>query len=57
MDWFFDGLGTFLVGLLLGGGAGTAVTWNIKSRRTNQAQRAGDFAQQLQVSNDLRKDM
>lgn len=49
MDWFFDGLGTFLVGLVLGAGGGSVVTWRISSRRIKQYQRAGEHASQVQV--------
>lgn len=50
MDWFFDGLGTFLIGLLFGGASGSAVTWRvINTTKVKQSQRAGDRASQTQV--------
>lgn len=53
MEWLFEGLGTFLLGLVLGGGGGTAVTWRVMSR-VRQSQKAGDRAEQTQVGRDLR---
>lgn len=55
MDWFFDGLGTLLIGMVLGGGGGSAVTWKVVTRRIKQTQEAGDFAQQSQVGRDVNK--
>jgi hypothetical protein len=53
MHWFFDGLGTFLIGLVLGGGAG----WRLAIRSVKQRQTAGDRATQTQVGGDqIRKD-
>lgn len=52
MDWFFDGIGTFFVGLLLGGTGGTAVGWQVAMRRVKQSQVAGDSAKQTQVGGD-----
>lgn len=52
MEWFFDGLGTFLVGLLIGGGAGGAIGWKIGVKSFRQSQRAGDLASQTQVGRD-----
>lgn len=56
MDWFFDGLGTMFIGLLLGGAAGSTVTWRIMSKRSSvkQRQRAGSNATQMQVGRDAR---
>jgi len=56
MDWFFDGLGTLLIGLLVGGAEGSAVTWRIMSKRSKvtQRQRAGGHAEQLQVGRDMK---
>jgi hypothetical protein len=58
MDGFFDGLGTELVvlvvGLLIGGGAGSAITWRISNNRrtVKQSQRAGSDSVQTQVGRD-----
>lgn len=54
MEWLFDGLGTLLIGLLIGGAGGSAVTWRVMSRRTSQKQRAGDNAHQVQAGRDVR---
>lgn len=56
VDWLFDGLGTLLVGLLVGGAGGSAVTWRIMSKRSRvaQKQRAGDNARQMQVGRDAK---
>ncbi|MDQ1205211.1 hypothetical protein QE377_001570 [Microbacterium sp. SORGH_AS 862] len=56
VDWFFDGLGTLLVGFLVGGAGGSAVTWRIMSKRSRvtQKQRAGDHASQMQVGRDAK---
>jgi len=52
MDWLFEGLGTLLIGLVIGGGAGTAVGWRIGVTRTQQSQKAGNRATQTQVGRD-----
>lgn len=58
MDAFFDGLGTELIvlviGLLVGGGAGSAVTWKIASKKysVKQSQKAGRGSIQNQVGRD-----
>ena len=52
MDWLFDGLGTLLVGLILGAGAGGAGGWSLAVRSVKQKQRAGDNAQQTQIAGD-----
>lgn len=54
MEWFFDGLGTLLVGLIVGGAGGGAVGWKLAVRKTSQRQRGGDNAQQLQAGRDIR---
>jgi hypothetical protein len=54
MDWFFDGLGTLLIGLLIGGAGGGAAGWHLNSRRTVQNQKARDAAQQVQAGRDVR---
>jgi hypothetical protein len=55
MDWFFDGLGTLLIGLLVGGAGGGAAGWRLAVRRTVQKQRAGDKARQVQAGRDVRR--
>ncbi len=52
MEWFFDGLGTLLIGLVVGGGAGAAAGWNLAITRTKQIQKAGDHANQAQIIGD-----
>lgn len=58
MDWFFDGIGTMLIGLILGGAAGSAVTWRVVSKRSRvtQNQKAGTNAVQVQVGRDTRSE-
>lgn len=52
MDWLFDGLGTLLVGLVIGGGTGGAVGWRVGVSKVRQSQRAGRGAHQVQVGRD-----
>lgn len=54
MDWFFDGLGTLLIGLVLGGAGGGAVGWRIAVKRTVQKQRAGNDSNLTQAGRDVR---
>lgn len=56
MEWFFDGLGTMLIGLILGGAVGSTVTWRVMSKRSfvKQRQHAGDNATQMQVGRDAK---
>jgi len=50
MEWFFNGLGTALVGLLLGALAGGAVGYRIGvNKNIKQHQKAGDNASQVQI--------
>lgn len=56
MDWFFDGLGTMLIGLVLGGAGGTAVGWKIANNKfQRQSQKAGNNASQTQVGRDYKQ--
>lgn len=52
MDWFFDGLGTMLIGLVLGGSAGGFIGWRVGINSTRQSQRGGDRSRQTQVGRD-----
>jgi hypothetical protein len=52
MDWLFDGLGTLLIGLVIGGGGGSAIGWKLAIRKTRQTQRAGNYASQTQIGGD-----
>lgn len=52
MDWFFDGLGTMLIGLVIGGGVGGAAGWRMAIRSTRQSQRAGRNSEQTQIGRD-----
>lgn len=56
MDWAFEGIGTFLIGILLGAGGGSFVTWRVTSRRTSirQSQRAGDDSTQIQTGRNYK---
>lgn len=49
MHWFFDGIGTLLVGLIVGGGVGGGVGWRLGVSSVRQRQRAGDHATQMQI--------
>lgn len=50
VDWFFDGLGTMLIGLVIGGATGTAGGWTIaKNKFTRQSQKAGNNSRQSQI--------
>ena len=53
MDWFFDGLGTLLIGLLVGGVGGGAICWKIAVNRTVQRQHSGDKSSQVQAGRDV----
>lgn len=53
MEWFFDGLGTMLIGLVIGAG-GTGIAWKISSRRTSQRQKGGNGATQIQAGRDAK---
>ncbi len=53
MEWLFEGLGTFLIGLVLGVGGGSAVTWRLTTKKLRQSQRARDDATQIQIAGDL----
>lgn len=48
MDWLFDGLGTMLLGLAIGGSGG----YYVGRRSIRQTQKAGDNSTQTQVGGD-----
>ena len=54
MSWFFSGLGTFLLGLILGVGGDRLVIKISQRNHLVQRQKAGSNANQLQVGHDLR---
>lgn len=54
MDWFFDGLGTLLIGLVVGGAGGSAISWRVAVKRTLQKQSAGDNSKLVQAGRDVR---
>lgn len=56
MDWAFEGIGTLLVGLILGAGGGSVITWKITNRRSDrrQSQRAGRGTIQIQAGRDYK---
>ena len=58
MEWVFDGIGTQIivgvVSLLVGGAAGSGITYRRMSRRLSQRQHAGDNASQMQVGRDFK---
>ncbi|MGR2751498.1 hypothetical protein [Agromyces arachidis] len=53
MEWLFEGLGTLLIGLLIGGAGGGAIGWRLAIRKTSQRQHAGDNASQYQAGRDI----
>ncbi len=55
MDWIFDGIGTMLIGLVVGAGAGSVVTWRITVKRLTQKQISGDRSRQIQAGRDVRE--
>jgi len=55
MEWIFDGIGTLLVGLVAGGGAGTFAGYKFASKRQKQSQRAGSNSEQAQAGRDIRR--
>lgn len=55
MSWLFDGLGTLLIGLVVGVGAGGTVGYRVGVRSVRQSQRAGDDARQTQVGRNYRR--
>ncbi|WP_162722420.1 hypothetical protein [Microbacterium sp. PM5] len=54
MDWFFDGLGTMIIGLIVGAAGGSAVTWRVMTRRQSQTQRAGRNSKLMQAGGDIK---
>lgn len=56
LKWLFDGLGTMILGLVIGGAAGAVTTWRITSRnkKLTQMQRAGNVAIQSQVGGSVK---
>lgn len=52
MEWFFDGLGTMLLGLVLGGAAGGAAGYRLGAGSVRQRQSAGDKSRQTQIGGD-----
>lgn len=57
MDWIFQGIGTLLVGLVIGAGGGGAIGYRVGITSTKQNQKAGNNASQTQVGRDqIRKD-
>ena len=50
MDWFFSGLGTALIGLLIGTIGGGVVGYRIGIKKSfRQQQKAGNNATQIQI--------
>lgn len=52
MEWFFDGLGTLLIGLVIGGAGGGVAGWKLAGHRLTQTQSGGDKSVQTQVGGD-----
>jgi hypothetical protein len=53
-EWLLDDLGTMILGLVLGAGGATAITYKVMSKKISQRQRAGDSSTQIQAGRDLR---
>lgn len=53
MDWVFEGIGTLLIGILLGVSGDQAVMRIRKSRAVKQLQKAGDRSIQIQAGRDV----
>ena len=53
MNWFFDGLGTFLIGVIIGAGGDRFWLRHSQKRVVSQKQTAGPNAQQMQVGGDF----
>lgn len=50
MEWFFDGLGTAIISLVLGGIGGGIIGYRIGVKQNiKQSQKAGDNSNQTQV--------
>ena len=50
MEWLFDGLGTMLIGLIIGGAGGSTIGYRIGLKKNiRQKQKAGNNATQTQV--------
>ena len=55
MEWFFDGIGTSLITLILGLLGGGAVGYRIGiNKKIRQSQKAGNNSSQIQVGNDYK---
>lgn len=55
MEWFFNGLGTAIITLIVGFLSGGVVGYKIginKKTKTKQIQKAGDNAAQVQIGRD-----
>lgn len=55
MEWFFDGLGTTIISLIIGLLTGGSIGYRKgikKSNKVNQKQKAGDNASQIQIGRD-----
>lgn len=59
MEWIFEGIGTLVVGIVLGVAGDRAVLRIRSNNRTKQVQKAGDNSQQTQVggSADVRREL
>jgi uncharacterized membrane protein YcjF (UPF0283 family) len=56
MDWVFEGIGTLVIGIILGATGGSVVTRQVMLNRLSQRQKAGDGARQVQAGRDARTD-
>jgi len=50
MEWFFSGLGTAIIGIIIGAIGGGAIGYRIGIKKNNrQTQKAGDNVTQIQI--------
>jgi hypothetical protein len=54
LNWFFDGLGTLIIGLVIGGAGGSGVTWSVMRKKSTQNQKARDNVQQIQAGRNMK---
>lgn len=52
LDWVFSGIGTLLVGLIIGAGGGSFVGYRIAVTKHTQSQKAGDNSRQFMTGRD-----
>ena len=60
MEWIFDGIGTqiisLVIGLIIGGGAGGAIGYNIAVKKINQKAKANNGSTVVQIGGDYKNE-